>query len=85
MPMSTPEKIVRLFPLGGLVFFPNGRLPLRIFEPRYKQMTEDALASDREIVMILPKPGPSTDRSLSILSEPLGKFTTNDGFPTVNS
>ncbi len=59
--MPTSEKIVRLFPLGGLVFFPNGRLPLRIFEPRYKQMTEDALASDREIVMILPKPGPSTD------------------------
>ncbi|MBY0586921.1 LON peptidase substrate-binding domain-containing protein [bacterium] len=60
MPTS-PDKVVKLFPLGGLVFFPHGRLPLRIFEPRYKQMTEDALAGEREIVMILPKPGPSND------------------------
>ncbi len=59
--MPTTDKIARLFPLGGLVFFPNGRLPLRIFEPRYKQMTEDALAGDREILMILPKSGPSSD------------------------
>jgi Lon protease-like protein len=58
---GSTDKVVKLFPLGGLVFFPHGRLPLRIFEPRYKQMTEDALAGDREIVMILPKPGPSND------------------------
>lgn len=53
---ATPakRKRVRLFPLGGLVFFPHTRLPLRIFEPRYKQMTEDALAGNREIVMVLP-------------------------------
>lgn len=48
------RKRVRLFPLGGLVFFPHTRLPLRIFEPRYKQMTEDALAGNREIVIVLP-------------------------------
>lgn len=59
--LSPTTKLVRLFPLGGLVFFPKCRLPLRIFEPRYKQMTEDALASDREIVMILPKAGPSAE------------------------
>jgi Lon protease-like protein len=48
--------------LGGLVFFPHTRLPLRIFEPLYKQMTEDALAGNREIVIILPnKKGASGD------------------------
>lgn len=54
MPFSTEQNTARLFPLGGLVFFPGARLPLRIFEPRYRQMTGDALASDRRIVMVLP-------------------------------
>ena len=46
----------RLFPLPNLVLFPHAILPLHIFEPRYRQMTEDALASDRQvtIVQILP-------------------------------
>ncbi len=34
-----------LFPLG-LVLYPNERLPLHIFEPRYKQMTEWCLATN---------------------------------------
>lgn len=45
---------VRLFPLSNVVLLPNGVLPLHIFEPRYRQMAEDALADDREFAMILP-------------------------------
>lgn len=48
---------VRLFPLPHLVFFPQVMQPLHIFEPRYLQMTADALAGDRLIALILPKPG----------------------------
>jgi Lon protease-like protein len=48
---------VRLFPLPNLVFFPQVMQPLHIFEPRYRQMTEDALADDRLIAMVLPMPG----------------------------
>jgi Lon protease-like protein len=47
----------RLFPLPTLVFFPHVMQPLHIFEPRYRQMTADALASDRFIAMVLPAPG----------------------------
>jgi Lon protease-like protein len=32
-------------------------LPLHIFEPRYRQMTADALAADRLIAMVLLRPG----------------------------
>jgi Lon protease-like protein len=35
-----------LFPLP-LVLFPGARLPLHIFEPRYRQMLADCLATDR--------------------------------------
>ncbi len=47
----------RLFPLPNLVFFPHVVQPLHIFEPRYRQMTADALAGDQRIAMVLPRSG----------------------------
>src|SRR5262249_61215492 len=47
----------RLFPLPTLVLFPHVLQPLHIFEPRYRQMTADALAGDRLIAMALLRPG----------------------------
>ncbi len=44
---------VRLFPLPNLVLFPRLAQPLHIFEPRYRQMTADALAGDRLIALAL--------------------------------
>jgi Lon protease-like protein len=49
--------VIRLFPLPNVVLFPGAMLPLHIFEPRYRQMTADALAGDRLIAMALPRPG----------------------------
>ena len=46
-----PQEI-SIFPLANAVFFPNTILPLNIFEPRYKKMVEDALASNKMIGMI---------------------------------
>ena len=46
---------VPIFPLAGALLFPRSQLPLRIFEPRYRAMTRDALASDRLIAMVQPK------------------------------
>ena len=43
-----------LFPLGGALLLPWGRLPLNIFEPRYLNMTLDALGSGRIIGMVQP-------------------------------
>lgn len=42
---------VRLFPLPDLVVFPNAMQPLHIFEPRYCEMLEEALSTDRLIAM----------------------------------
>src|SRR5438874_2690851 len=47
----------RLFPLPNLVLFPHVVQPLHVFEPRYRQMTADALADDRLIAMALLQPG----------------------------
>ena len=39
------------------MLFPNVFLPLHIFEPRYRQMVDDALSGDRIIGMVLLRPG----------------------------
>ena len=43
-----------VFPLGGVLLLPFGRLPLNIFETRYLIMTDDALGADRLIGVIQP-------------------------------
>jgi Lon protease-like protein len=59
--LREPEAAVRLFPLPNLVLYPHVMQPLHIFEPRYRQMTRDALASDRLIAMALLRPGWESD------------------------
>lgn len=46
---------IAVFPLAGALLLPGGRLPLNIFEPRYLQMVDDAIAGDRLIGMIQPR------------------------------
>ena len=48
--------IMPIFPLPGVLLLPGGFLPLNIFEPRYLNMTSDALGGDRMIGMIQPRP-----------------------------
>ena len=48
--------LLPLFPLPNVVLFPNVFLPLHIFEPRYREMVADAVASDRLIGMVLLRP-----------------------------
>ena len=47
---------IPVFPLPTTVFYPGTPLPLHIFEPRYRQMTADALEGKRQIGMVLLKP-----------------------------
>lgn len=53
--------VTRLFPLPNLVLYPHVMQPLHIFEGRYREMLEDALAGDGLIAMALLEPGWETD------------------------
>jgi Lon protease-like protein len=55
LPRSLP-----LFPLSGVVLLPRGHLPLNVFEPRYLEMVDYALAGDRLIGMIQPSENEET-------------------------
>lgn len=46
---------IPLFPLTGVLLLPRGELPLNIFEPRYIDMIDDALCSNRLIGIIQPR------------------------------
>ncbi|HVS32741.1 MAG TPA: LON peptidase substrate-binding domain-containing protein [Thermoanaerobaculia bacterium] len=55
------EFLLPIFPLPNLVFFPNTRMPLHIFEPRYRKMVADALDRDKRFGIVLLRPGWESD------------------------
>ena len=61
----------RLFPLPGVVLFPHAVLPLHIFETRYRQMTEDAIATDKLVTIV------------QLCSSPILKPTSMLGTPAI--
>src|SRR5215217_6982897 len=48
---------IPVFPLDGALLLPGGQLPLNIFEPRYLNMVDDAMAGDRLIGMVQTRAG----------------------------
>ena len=48
-------KTIPVFPLSNFIIFPQTSVPLNIFEPRYIDMINDSMKSDRIIGMIQPK------------------------------
>ena len=48
-------KIIPVFPLSNFIIFPKTTVPLNIFEPRYIDMINDSMKSDKFIGMIQPK------------------------------
>jgi len=49
-----PKKIP-VFPLSNFIIFPKTTVPLNIFEPRYVDMINDSMKSNKLIGMIQPK------------------------------
>jgi len=45
-----------LFPLPTVVLFPRIRVPLHVFEPRYRQLTREVLEGERRIGMVAVRP-----------------------------
>ena len=47
--------IIPIFPLSNFIIFPNTTVPLNIFEPRYVEMINDSMKTNRMIGLIQPK------------------------------
>jgi Lon protease-like protein len=50
-----------IFPLPDVQLFPHALLPLHVFEPRYRALTEDCLATDRRMAVATLVPGFEAD------------------------
>ena len=48
-------KIIPLFPLSNFIIFPHTTVPLNIFEPRYVNMINDSMNTNKMIGLIQPK------------------------------
>ena len=78
-----PKKI-SVFPLSNFIIFPKTTVPLNIFEPRYLDMVNNSMKSNKLIGMIQPK-SPENEDNLPELHDIgcLGKITsfkeTEDG------
>ncbi len=79
---SELPQLIPVFPLDGAVLLPGGDLPLQIFEPRYLNMVDDAMAGDRVIGMIQTRGGSRARPTLEHVGC-LGRITsyaeTSDG------
>ena len=81
---NLPKKI-SVFPLSNFIIFPKTSVPLNIFEPRYIDMINDSMRSNKLIGMIQPKSTKNEKVNIPELHEVgcLGKITsfkeTDDG------
>ena len=81
--IDLPKKIP-VFPLSNFIIFPKTTVPLNIFEPRYIDMVNDSMKSDKIIGMIQPKSSSNKDNIPNLHDVGcLGKITsfkeTEDG------
>jgi Lon protease-like protein len=74
--MNLPNTIP-IFPLSNFIIFPKTTVPLNIFEPRYIEMINDSMKSNKLIGLIQPK-NSTYDQTSSILYDIgcLGKITS---------
>ncbi len=53
--MKNFPNVIPVFPLSDFIIFPKTSVPLNIFEPRYIDMINDSMKSDKMIGIIQPK------------------------------
>ena len=81
---SKLPNIIPVFPLSGVIFFPNTNLPLNIFEPRYLSLVSDAMKKNKYMGMIQAKNETSNVYSVGCLGKIIEHKQTKDGRILVN-
>ena len=78
MKKDSLPKSLPVFPLSNFIIFPNTTVPLNIFEPRYIDMINDSMKSNKLVGMIQPKLLKNNDNEIPQLHEIgcMGKITS---------
>ena len=76
--MNNLPKIIPVFPLSNFIIFPKTTVPLNIFEPRYIDLVDDCMKTNKLIGMIQPKKSLMIQKDVPKLHDIgcLGKITS---------
>ena len=74
-------KIIPVFPLSNFIIFPGTSVPLNIFEPRYVEMINDSMKTNKMIGLIQPKKNKINSISDLYKVGCLGKITSFEDTP----
>ena len=83
MKLKLPN-IIPIFPLSGVIYFPKTNLPLNIFEPRYLDLINDSMKSNKYMGMIQLKKNTTDVYSVGCLGKITENKKTEDGRVLVN-
>ncbi len=74
-------EVVPVFPLPGVVLLPDQRMPLHIFEPRYRAMVRDSLSTHGWLVVAPIVGDPAAERPAFATIATAGRIVANQQLP----
>jgi Lon protease-like protein len=83
MKLKLPS-LISIFPLSGVIFFPETNLPLNIFEPKYLALVNDCMKSNKYMGIIQSKKNSSDVYSIGCLGKITENKKTRDGRVLIN-
>ena len=76
--------LIPVFPLSGVIYFPETNLPLNIFEPRYLNLINDTLKKDKLMGMVQSKRDSENVYNVGCLGKINDYQKTKDGRVLIN-
>ena len=83
MKLNLP-KLIPIFPLGGVVYFPRTSLPLNIFEQRYLDLINDCMKNNKLMGVVQNKRNDDELYDIGCLGKITNFKKNNDGRITIN-
>ncbi len=77
-------KLIPIFPLGGVIYFPKTNLPLNVFEDRYLDLVNDCFRSNKLMGMVQSKKENSLVYKVGCLGKISDYQETSDGRVLIN-
>ena len=82
--MKKFPKVIPVFPLSGVIYFPKTNLPLNIFEQRYLNLVNDAYKKDKLMGMVQSKKENDTVYEIGCLGQISDYRKSEDGRILIN-
>lgn len=82
--MNDYPKVIPIFPLSGVIYFPKTNLPLNVFEQRYLHLVDDAYKKDKLMGMVQSRGDTNTVYKVGCLGKISDYQKSKDGRILIN-